>query len=306
MNLLDHERGGGDRPSSHDGFQRYPAALSVDLEDYYHPELIRRRSPPGTAFESRVETSTLPLLDLIERHGVKATFFIVGEVIRPAARVIERIVRGGHEIGCHTQSHRPLWELSPESFREELRSFRRELREVVGDIEVRGFRAPTFSMDPRTAWALRVLQEEGYTYDSSVVPARGPLYGCPGAPFGIYRPAAEDLTRDDPGGRIVEFPAPVAGLAGARLPVGGGIYLRVLPFAVYERLVRRVLRVRPFFLYVHPWETDPGIPRIDLPAFPRWATYSGMGGMLRKVEKLLLRIRFATMRSVLRSSGYAV
>jgi polysaccharide deacetylase family protein (PEP-CTERM system associated) len=305
VNATDPSTGAG-RAAGSNGFQRFPAALSVDLEDYYHPELIRRHSPPGAAFQSRVEASTLPLLDLIEHHGVKATFFIVGEVIRPAARIIERIARGGHEIGCHTHSHRPLWELSPDSFREELRSFRRDLREVAGNVEVRGFRAPTFSVDSRTAWALRVLEEEGYTYDSSIVPARGPLYGCPGAPRGIYRPAALDLTRDDPAGRIVEFPAPVTSLAGARLPMGGGIYLRVLPFPLYERFVRGILSARPFFLYVHPWETDPEIPRVDLPAFSRWATYSGMKGMLRKVEKLLTRIRFTTMRSVLRSSGYAV
>lgn len=288
------------------GGQRFPAALSIDLEDYYHPELIRRHSPPGASYESRVESSTLPLLDLLDHHGVKATFFVVGEVIRPASRIIERIVRGGHEIGCHTHSHRPLWELSPESFRDELRSFRRDLREAAGNVEVRGFRAPTFSVDRRTAWALRVLEEEGYTYDSSIVPARGPLYGCPGAPLGVYRPAADDLTRDDPQGGIVEFPAPVTRVGGVRLPVGGGIYLRVLPYGIYERLARRVLRARPFFLYIHPWETDPGIPRLHLPMLERWATYSGLGGMLRKVEKLLLRIRFTTMRSVLRSSGYGV
>jgi polysaccharide deacetylase family protein (PEP-CTERM system associated) len=287
------------------GSQAYPAAFSVDLEDYYHAELIRRRGlrdglPP------RVEESASPLLEIIERLGIRATFFIVGEVIRSAPRLIERLVKGGHEIGCHTYTHRPLWNMSPEEFRVELRRFKDDLRETAGPVEVRGFRAPTFSLDASTQWALPVLAQEGFTYDSSVVPVRGPLYGCPGAPLGLYRPAPDDLRRDDAGGALVEFPAPVATLAGKRLPIGGGFYLRALPFVLYQRLVRKVLARRPFFLYVHPWETDAAIPRLDLPRWERWATYTGIAGALGKVERLIRGIRFTTMRAAIESSGFGV
>jgi polysaccharide deacetylase family protein (PEP-CTERM system associated) len=285
------------------GHQDQPAAFSVDLEDYYHAQLFRRYA--GNApLTPRVESSTLPILDLLDRYGVQATFFVVGEVARDAPRLIQRIVKAGHEIGCHTFAHDPLWDMTPESFREDIRKFKAAVRDAAGDVAVRGFRAPTFSLDTRTAWALRVLAEEGFTYDSSVVPARGPLYGCPGAPLEIYRPSAEDLRRADPSGPLVEFPAPVVTLAGGRLPVGGGIYLRALPFRLYHALARRVLARRPFFLYVHPWETDPGIPRLDLPRFPRWATYTGLRGMLSKLERLLKSIQFTTMSAAIARSGH--
>jgi len=285
--------------------QAHPAAFTVDLEDYYHPELIRRHATIGQRVD-RAAISTEPILELLERHGVHATFFIVGEVIERDPGLIQRIVRAGHEIGCHTHTHLPLWEMTPESFREELRRFRRALTAAAGDVPVRGFRAPTFSIDGSTAWALRVLHEEGFTYDSSIVPIRGPLYGCAGAPFGIYRPALDRITADDPSSPMAEVPAPVASLAGKHIPVGGGFYLRVLPFALYRRLVRQVLRRRPFFLYVHPWETDSRIPRFALPPLARWATYTGIAGVLSKLEALLQQIRFTTLRAVLEASGVKV
>lgn len=285
--------------------QRFPAAFSVDLEDYYHPELIRRHAAPG-ACAPRVAESTAPILDLLDRHGVKATFFVVGEVCRSAPALIQRIVDAGHEIGCHTHTHLPLWEMTPDSFRQELDDFKAALKDAVGDVPVRGFRAPTFSVDGSTAWALKVLSEAGFTYDSSIVPIKGPLYGCPGAPLAMYRPALADITKSDAGASLVEFPAPIAQVAGASVPVGGGFYLRVMPFAMYLHLVRRVLKVRPFFLYVHPWETDVGTPRFRLPGFARWATYTGLKRTLSKLERLLKLIEFTTMRNTLEASGFGV
>lgn len=285
--------------------QRFPAAFSVDLEDYYHPELIRRHAAPG-ACTPRVAESTAPILDLLDRHGVKATFFVVGEVCRSAPALIQRIVEAGHEIGCHTHTHLPLWEMTPDSFRQELDDFKAALKDAVGDVPVRGFRAPTFSVDGSTAWALKVLSEAGFTYDSSIVPIKGPLYGCPGAPLAMYRPALADITKSDAGASLVEFPAPIAQVAGASVPVGGGFYLRVMPFAMYLHLVRRVLKVRPFFLYVHPWETDVGIPRFRLPGFARWATYTGLKRTLSKLDRLLKQVEFTTMRNTLEASGFGV
>lgn len=283
--------------------QRHPACFSVDLEDYYHPELIRRVIPPGS-HPARVERSTAPLLDLLAARGVRATFFVVGEVIEQAPALIRRIVDAGHEVGCHTHTHVPLWEHSPESFRADLRRFKDALRSAVGDVPVYGFRAPTFSVDSSTSWALRVLVEEGFTYDSSIVPIKGPLYGLPGAPLEIYRPSIADMVSRDTRGPLVEFPAPVARFCGKMMPAGGGFYLRALPFSIYSRLARKVLAERPFFLYVHPWETDPGIPRFPLPGFSRWATYTGLETMLPKLDRLLKQIHFTTMREVLASAGF--
>lgn len=276
----------------------YPAALSVDLEDHYHAELVRRHAP-GAARDSRIALSCGRLLDLFDRKGARATFFIVGELIRSERDSIRRIASSGHEIACHSYTHRPLWDLGPEEFREELRRFQAALEEVLPGTRAAGFRAPTFSLDRRTAWALQVLEEEGFAYDSSIVPARGPLYGCPGAPLGLYRPSREDIARHDPRGEVVEFPAPVVRIGPLQLPVGGGIYLRVLPFGIYRRLFERVLAKRPGFLYVHPWETDPETPRLRLPAPARLATYFGIRGMLGKLERLLDRISFTTMASAI-------
>ena len=280
----------------------YPASMSVDLEDYFHPELVRRSIGPQDRRE-RVSASTAPLLDLFERYGIRATFFVVGEVIRAAPALIRRIAGAGHEIGCHTYSHRPLWELDPESFRREIRDFGAALEEVAPGTLVRGFRAPTFSLDARTSWALDVLGEEGFQYDSSIVPSRGPLYGCPGAPRGIYRPSRENFLVHDAAGPLVEFPAPVSRLGGVTVPVGGGIYLRGLPLVIYKRLVRGLLRRRPFFLYVHPWETDPDVPRVALPRLSSLATYCGIRGMLRKIENLLQTFKFTTMGAVVDQYG---
>jgi polysaccharide deacetylase family protein (PEP-CTERM system associated) len=285
--------------------QARPAAFSVDLEDYHHPELVRRLGVMPHLV-SRAEASTGPILDLLDRYQVKATFFVVGEVIPVATKLIERIVGSGHEIGCHTYTHRPLWGMEPEAFRQDLRRFKEALKEVAPKAEARGFRAPTFSIDRRTSWALRILEEEGFTYDSSIVPARGPLYGCPGAPPGIYRPSRQDFLKDDPEGRLVEFPAPVVSYGAGKFPVGGGLYLRFLPFWLYRKLVGSVLRKRAFFLYVHPWETDPGIPRMKLPGLQGLLTYGRIGGMLGKIERLLGTFQFTTMKGAIEASGFGV
>lgn len=286
-------------------WQRHPAALTIDLEDYFHPELIRRHGGLSTR-SPRADVSTAPILELLKEHGVLATFFIVGEVVEQFPDLIRRIADAGHELACHTFTHKPLWDLTPEEFRGELRDFRQAMKQAVGEAPIRGFRAPTFSLDASTQWALRVLEEEGYTYDSSLVPIRGPLYGCPGAPWALYRPSRDDLRRDDAAGALVEFPAPVTRLAGKAVPVGGGFYLRTMPFWLYHRLVRKVLEQRPFFLYLHPWETDPGVPRARLPTLARWATYTGIGQTLKKLELLLRSIRFTTMKAAFDEAGLRV
>lgn len=278
-------------------------AFSVDVEEYSHAELVRRRLKDHRPVPG-VERATRPLLEMLACHGATATFFLVGEVVRDAPELVREIAAGGHEIGCHTFSHRPLWEHTPESLRSELREFRSALAEAEPAVSVRGFRAPTFSVDPRTSWALRVLHEEGFAYDSSVVPARGPLYGCPGAPLGPYRISLEDPRLEDPSSPLVEFPAPVVRSPAGNLPIGGGIYLRVLPSWLYRRLVRGVARRRPVFLYVHPWETDPETPRLPLPRLARWATYWGIRKARGKVEALLRDFQLVSLSKALEAQGY--
>lgn len=274
-------------------------ALSIDLEDWWHAELVRRHLVDEPT-ESRVVGSTVPVLELLARYHVRATFFVVGDVMRRHPDLIRRVYEGGHEIGCHGMSHRPLWELTPESFHEELAAFDQLSRRVLGTAaRIRGFRAPTFSLDRRTRWALPLLVKRGYQYDASVFPVRGPLYGLPEAPLGIYPLGLDDPAREDPGGPLLEFPPATYPFRRWRIPVGGGAYLRLAPRALLLRLLKGVGAKQPFLLYIHPWETDPEIPRVRLPVWAGLVTYYGIGSALKKLELLLQTFRFTTLHESL-------
>jgi polysaccharide deacetylase family protein (PEP-CTERM system associated) len=272
-----------------------PNALSIDVEDWYHAELVRRLPSRGPA-AARVAGATAPVLELLERYAVRATFFVVGEVVRDEPDLVRRIHDRGHEIACHGMTHRPLWELTPAEFDRELADFKRVTHDVLGPAtEICGFRAPIFSLNAATSWALPILVRHGYAYDASVFPLRGPLYGVPGAPLDIYPLDTNDPARAAPGSPLYEVPVAVYQAAGVRLPVGGGIYLRLLPRWLLIGLLRRIRRSRPVVLYVHPWETDRGTPATGLPLAPRLAMSAGVGSALAKVEALLQAFDFATV-----------
>ena len=273
-------------------------ALTVDLEDWYHPELVRHHLSAGEC-TPQIQESAQGLLDLFRLRAVKATFFVVGEVARRHPQLIEDIAAQGHELACHGMSHRPLWQLTPDELRCELQEFAGLMRQIVPTVELEGFRAPTFSLDNRTRWALGVLAEFGYHYDSSVFPLRNPLYGMSGSPLGPYRPSREDLRLADPTGRLVEFPMSVWARAGLKLPVSGGFYLRALPWAWVRSGLRQINQQRPFAIYFHPWETHAGTPRLALPLIARLVTYYNAGGVQSRIEALLDEFAFAPMRAVL-------
>jgi len=279
------------------------AAFSFDIEDWYHSELIR----PGERHDhgdSVVRGGTEAILDLLDRHGVRATFFVLGEVIRQHPDIARRMVDEGHELGCHGMDHQPLWRLTPETLGRQLVEFREVVEKAVGSFPVVGFRAPVFSLDRSTAWALDVLREHGYRYDSSVFPAKVRLYGVAGAPVGIYRPAAADLTRHDPAAPLVEFPVAVRRLGPLRLPVGGGFYLRALPYALFERSLDRILESRPLALYLHPRECVPETRRLPLAPHDALITYINLHTVRPKLERLFKRYDWLTMRQVLEREGH--
>jgi len=282
---------------------RHLASFSFDIEDWYHSQLLRAHER-HTHGETVVRAGTEVILDLLDKHGIRATFFMLGEVVRDHPDIVRRMVQEGHELGCHGMGHQPLWHLTPESFRAELREFRSIVEAAVGSFPVSGFRAPTFSLDRRTAWALEVLREEGYAYDSSIFPARVKMYGLPEAPVGIYRPSRTDLARHDPSGTLVEFPVAIGEWAGFRLPVGGGFYLRALPFALFVASLDRILEHRPFNLYLHPRECAPEVKRLRLPPVDAIITYINLHTVIGKLEHLFTRYRFVTMREVLEREGH--
>ena len=280
----------------------HSAALSFDIEDWFHPELVRNHVASGDV-RSVVHAGTSAILELLARHRVQATFFLLGEVVRSHPALVRSIADAGHELACHGMTHRPLWALDRESFRAELRSFRAALREALGHDPTIGYRAPTFSLDRSTAWAVGVLAEEGFRYDSSVFPLRVGLYGVTGAPRGIYRPSTADPGRADDNGRVVEFPVAVGSLGPLPMPVAGGFYLRALPIHLLTAVLDRVVRERPFVLYLHPWECVRDLPRVRLSPGGAFITYTGLAGVERKLEALIRRYSFATMAEILEGVG---
>jgi polysaccharide deacetylase family protein (PEP-CTERM system associated) len=280
----------------------HATALSFDIEDWFHsefvPEADRRASP-----ESVVERGTNRILDLLGASGSRATFFLLGEVVRQCPALLRRIVDEGHEVASHGLDHRPLWRLDAGTFARQLDEFRRIVEDVLGSFPVIGYRAPSFSLDRTTAWALDVLRDQGYAYDSSIFPAWTKLYGVPDAPVGIYRPARDNLGRHDPQGALVEFPVAVASAGLLRFPVAGGFYLRSLPLPLFQLVLAAIRRRRPVALYLHPRECAPESVRLPLPGIAWFITYRGIAGMPAKVEHLLRLYRSQPMREVLAAAG---
>jgi polysaccharide deacetylase family protein (PEP-CTERM system associated) len=265
--------------------------FSVDVEEHFHAHVFERVIP-GEAWDAqptRVQPATDRLLELLARHGVQGTFFVLGWVAKRSPGLVRRIAAGGHEIASHTWSHPRISRLTPDQFREELRSSKAILEDQSGQ-PVLGFRAPSFSIRPGMEWAFDVLLEEGFTWDSSIFPIRRPDYGWPGAPVRPY-----DIARLS--GSLVELPMTTMPLLGARLPASGGGYLRHFPFRIICRAFEEMAASgAPGMLYVHPWEVDPDQPRIPLSALNRLRHYGGIDRTLPRLDRMLREFRFGPVR----------
>lgn len=272
--------------------------FSVDVEEHFHAHVFERVVPQSAwpAQPSRVEQATGVLLDLLARHGVQGTFFVLGWVAQRVPALVPRIAAAGHEIGSHSWSHPRISRLTPDQFREELRSSKAILESQSGQ-PVLGFRAPSFSIRPGMEWAFDVLLEEGYRYDSSLFPIRRPDYGYPSAlpmPHLLERPA----------GPLHEFPMATLSLGGQRLPAAGGAYLRHFPLGVIKAAFRQAeTNGQPGMLYVHPWEVDPGQPRLPVSRLTRWRHYGGIDRTLSRLDAMLSRFRFGTVQAWLEATA---
>ena len=232
-------------------------AMSVDVEDYFQVsafDAIVSRASWGD-LESRVVRNTNRLLELFDLHGVRATFFVLGWVAERFPALVRDIAAGGHEIASHGYHHQLLYTLTPQQFREDVRSAKGMLESTSGRAVV-GYRAPSYSIVKSSLWALDVLIEEGYVYDASIFPIHHDRYGIPDAKRHVHR-----LER--PAGTIFEVPASTVRVGGVNLPIAGGGYFRLLPYAWTRWGIDRANRVerQPVVFYVHPWETDPDQPR---------------------------------------------
>jgi polysaccharide deacetylase family protein (PEP-CTERM system associated) len=271
-------------------------ALSIDLEEWYHSELVEgRRSPFSQAAEA-----TKPILDLLDRYQTKASFFVVGEVAEQNPDLIRSIFQKGHEIGCHTFSHKLVWNLGESLFREDLERFHLLMQKILGRVEIKGFRAPCFSIDNRNKWALKVLLDFGYQYDASIFPLKiSPLYGISGAPTRPYRISFEDVRKEDSQSPLMEYPLCPLIIGRLKIPISGGFYLRALPRSFLYWGLRRINRSQPFLVYFHPWEGYEKTPRFALPLFNRVISYYGISSALKKIEFILSHFKFARVDQVL-------
>lgn len=274
-------------------------ALSIDLEEWYHPELIRKHLNPPC--KSLIKDSTESLLALLNKYKTKATFFVLGEVAVRNPDLIKKIYNSGHEISAHGFSHKTLDQLGPDGLRSELSEFKKVITGILGDIEIKGFRAPTFSLNQDTNWAIDVLKEFKIKYDSSIFPIRiNDFYGVDGAPLNIYGLNKEDLKVPDEESPLKEFPITAFEIWKLRFPVSGGFYLRLIPIYLQKKFLRLINKDRPFIIYLHPWECCGGIPRIRLNIFSSLITYYNIESALVKLENLLNNFNFGRIDNILR------
>ena len=257
-------------------------ALSVDVEDWFQVGAFENVIDRGAwdGLEQRVERNGNAVIDLFAEAGVKATFFTLGWVAERHPAMIRRAAEAGHEIASHGWDHVRVHTMTAEAFRADLKRARFAIEQACGQTP-RGYRAPSFSIDKRTPWAHQILAEEGYAYSSSVAPVRHDHYGWPEAPRFAHRPLADS--------DLIELPVTTVEVGGRRMAAGGGGFFRMLPYGFSNWAVARVNNAerRPAVFYFHPWEIDPGQPRVaGAPLRSRLRHYSRLSAMRYKLLKL--------------------
>ncbi len=271
-------------------------ALTVDVEDYFHVAAFAQQIDPATwdRFPLRVEWNTHRLLDLFAEQDVHATFFVLGWVAERCPGLVRVIAERGHEVACHGYSHQLIYGQTPALFRAETIRAKACLEDQA-QRPVLGYRAASYSITRRSLWALDILAELGFAYDSSIFPVHHDRYGIPGSPRWPYR--LDTLS----GGSIIEFPPSTLAVGGHRLPVAGGGYFRIYPYPLTRLALSRINRTegRPFIFYLHPWEIDPEQPRIRAGWLSTFRHYTNLNRCEGRLRRLLRDFQFAPAGDVL-------
>lgn len=276
-------------------------ALTVDVEDYFHVSAFAKTIKPDDWVNHplRVEANTRRLLDLFDEHEVIATFFVLGWVAERKPDLIREIASRGHEVACHGYSHQLVYNQKPDVFKEETIRSKQILEDII-QVRVVGYRAASYSIVEQSLWALDILADAGFEYDSSIFPVRHDRYGIPDSPKYPYR-------LDTPGGKqIIEFPLSTASLFRYRLPVAGGGYFRLYPYWLTRSGLAQInKRQKPFIFYLHPWEIDPDQPRISASWFSRFRHYNNLDKCESRLRRLMSDFSFGTVIDVLENQGLA-
>ncbi|WP_138441580.1 XrtA system polysaccharide deacetylase [Marinobacter alexandrii] len=274
-------------------------ALTIDVEDYFQVAALAEavKYDDWPSMEYRVEANTDRLLRLFDNASVKATFFILGWVAERSPQLVRHIANAGHEVASHGYSHQLIYNQTPAVFHEETRRSKAILEDILS-VGVTGYRAASYSITNQSRWALDILAEEGFTWDSSIFPVHHDRYGMPGTPRWPHR-----LTTDK-GYELAEFPLSTLKFPGYTLPIAGGGYFRLFPYWFSRWGLGSINRQgQPFVFYLHPWEVDPGQPRLDVKWLSRFRHYNNLDVCEKRLSRLLGHFRFTTMSNVLRNQG---
>ncbi|MEP3478491.1 MAG: XrtA system polysaccharide deacetylase [Fuerstiella sp.] len=267
--------------------------FTVDVEDYFQVSAFASiiSTDDWDHYECRVEANTRRVLEIAAKESTTGTFFILGWVAERYPDLVREIQNAGHEIGCHSHWHQLVYELGPNRFRFDLRESKDILQQITGQ-PITMYRSPSFSITEKSLWALDILVEEGFSIDSSIYPVRHDRYGIPDSPTAPY-------TIKTAAGPITQVPGMVCKIGKTNIPVGGGGYLRLLPWAVTERLLRRVRKAdRPLNVYIHPWEFDPEQPRIQASWKSKFRHYQNLKTTAPKISRMLRTFDLTTMTEV--------
>jgi polysaccharide deacetylase family protein (PEP-CTERM system associated) len=268
-------------------------ALSIDLEEYFQIHALSRLIQPDMwhDFPSSIEDNTMKILDLLEKFHIIATFFCLGWIAEHHRGLIKQIHNHGHEVACHGFAHQVIYQQDKVVFRDDVSRAKNILEDIIG-APVIGYRAPTYSITDKTLWALAILEDLGFKYDSSIFPIYHDTYGMPHAPRFPYRL---------PDSTLVEFPVSTLKVGPINIPVSGGGYFRLFPYLFTKIALKTLMHSKnPFVFYIHPWELNPDTPLIaGMDVRSRFRTYVGIGSSFQRFTTLLQDFSFAPIRDVL-------
>ena len=273
--------------------------LGIDFEDWYHPELVQKHVKDidhnPTMFKGLDK-----IIDMLRKNETSATFFVVGELIDKNPEIVDKILDNDHEIGFHTMYHNKIDSIGfKEKFSDEISRFSKMTNQ-----KSKGFRAPTFSLNKQSSWVIDFLAENNYVYDSSIVPAKTELYGLPDAEIKPYRISSDSIEKNDPNGKLIEFPLLVTKFLGKKLPAAGGFYLRTLPSRVIENAIKSYEKKEiPSIFYIHSWELTPEfMPKIQLSKKDHFITFHNINKAYSKMENLLKKFEFTSFSNYIQEN----
>ena len=270
--------------------------LGIDFEDWYHPELVQKYVT-NLEHNPTMFKGLDKIIDMLRKNETNATFFVVGELIDKNPEIVDKILENDHEIGFHTMYHNKIDSLGfKEKFPDELSMFSKMTNQ-----KSKGFRAPTFSLNEQSSWIIDSLVESNYVYDSSIVPAKTELYGLPNAEIKPYHITRDSIEKNDPNGKLIEFPLLVTKFLGKKLPAAGGFYLRTLPEKIIKNAIANYEKQSiPATFYIHSWELTPEfMPKIKLPVKENFVTFHNIEKAFKKMNKIINEFEFTSFSNFL-------